>query len=231
MFFELVTFLGLIFSQWNNCDYQTFEKGVKNLYIAESSITTLQIPFTPQAPFAEWEDQRQQDGCEEASILMAYFWAKDQDLTLLETKKVILAIADFQTENYGSFVDTSAQDTAERILKQYFQYPHFIIKENINQQDLVLELIHGNAVIVPTNGQMLHNPYFAAPGPERHMLVIKGYDKETQEFIVNDPGTKHGENYRYDQDVLFNAIRNYLTGDHEPIEKIEKTMILVSKEI
>ena len=34
------------------------------------------VPFTSQAPLAEWDDPLQQDGCEEASSLMAASWAK-----------------------------------------------------------------------------------------------------------------------------------------------------------
>ena len=31
------------------------------------------VPFTPQAPLGNWEDERQQAGCEEAAALMATF--------------------------------------------------------------------------------------------------------------------------------------------------------------
>ena len=59
--------------------------------------------------------------------------------------------------------------------------------------------------------------------------MIRGYDSDKGEFITNDPGTKRGELYRYDQDVLYNAIRDYPSGYHKPITRIEKTMILVWK--
>ena len=84
-------------------------------------------------------------------------------------------------------------------------------------------------VLVPTNGQALGNPYYRPPGPERHYLVIKGYDSRTEEFITNDPGTKRGQDYRYKQDVLFKAIRDYSSGYHEPIKDIRKVMIVVEK--
>src|SRR4051812_4227943 len=36
------------------------------------------VPFTAQAPYGEWNDPKYGDGCEEASILMAAYWAKGQ---------------------------------------------------------------------------------------------------------------------------------------------------------
>src|SRR5437016_6068593 len=41
----------------------------------------LPVPFTVQAPFADWQDPRQEDACEEASALMAVYWAQEKTLT------------------------------------------------------------------------------------------------------------------------------------------------------
>src|SRR3989344_4812592 len=70
-------------------------------------------------------------------------------------------------------------------------------------------------------------PNYTAPGPERHMILIRGYDDETGEFITNDAGTRRGEKYRYKYRTLFNAIRDYPTGDHIPITGVDKKMIVV----
>ena len=43
-------------------------------------------------------------------------------------------------------------------------------------------------------------------------------------------GTRLGEGYRYPVSTLFAAIRDYPTGYHEPIERTEKVMIVVSRE-
>lgn len=229
MFINIVLILTATISFFTNFDYQNFEANLKNKYIAEHEIKTLDVPFTPQAPFGEWSDQRQQDGCEEASVLMAYYWTQSKHLTLEKAKETILEIADFETKNYGGFVDTSAEDTADRILKEYFGYNNFAVKRKINTEDILFELALGNLILVPANGKLLQNSNFTPPGPDRHMLVIKGYDKKTQEFIANDPGTKMGENYRYNADVLFHAIADYPTGNHAVIETIEKVMIVVRK--
>src|SRR3989338_9613961 len=68
------------------------------------------VPFTTQAPFADWEDDRQQDGCEEASVLMAIRWIRGQGITKQEALDEILAMSAYELEKYGSYHDTSAED-------------------------------------------------------------------------------------------------------------------------
>lgn len=196
--------------------------------IISSENVLLDVPFTPQAPFGNWDDVRQQNGCEEAAILMAIRWARGESLTFEEAEREILAISDYEKEKYGHFHDTSAQDTA-KLLKDYFGYNGVAMRYNISNEDIKKELAQGNLVIVPVNGQKLGNPYYTPPGPIEHMLVIRGFDDTVQEFIVNDPGTKRGEANRYDYQILENALRDYSSGYHEPITGIQTAMIVVEK--
>lgn len=189
------------------------------------------VPFVVQAPFGDWKDPRQQDGCEEASSLMAVRFARNQTqpISKSEALKIILDISDWQKERYGSFEDESIFDTNERILKGYFNYTQGVVKDVTSVQDIILELVKGNVLILAMNGQLLNNPYFTQPGPERHMLVVRGYSMETDEFITNDPGVYQGEKYSYPTKVFFNAIRDYPTGFHVPILDLKKIMIVVPK--
>ena len=92
------------------------------------------------------------------------------------------------------------------------------------------ELARGNLVLVPANGIKLNNPNFTPPGPDRHMLVIKGYDLDSGEFITNDPGTRKGEGYRYKEEIIMGAITDYPTGDHlQMTGEEEKAMIVVER--
>lgn len=185
------------------------------------------VPFTPQAPFADWSDPRQQDGCEEAVALMAVRWAKNEKLTKEEGLREIIAASTYQSDKYGEYRDTSLEDTVERIIKGYFDYPGAEVKKVFSAEDIIYELMENHLVLVPLNGQILNNPYFTWPGPERHMVAIRGYDHKTNEFITNDPGTGRGEEYRYPVEVIFNAIREYSSGYHVPITEIEKSMIVI----
>ncbi len=188
------------------------------------------VPFTVQAPLGEWNDPKQQDACEEAALLMAIKWARNESFTSpQQAKDEILKIADFQTEKYGDSRDTSAKDSLERIAKGYFNFDKATLKEDISSDDIIRELYKGNLVITPMNGQAMNNPHFTAPGPERHMVLIIGYDSETNEFITNDAGIAPGKNYHYPVDVFYNAIRDYETGYHVPIEDIRKNMIVIQK--
>ena len=189
-----------------------------------------QVPFTSQAPLAEWSDPRQQDGCEEASAIMAIAWVKNEPLgTPQQNRDLILNISDWENETFGPGHDTSAQDTANRILNQYFGWKNYEVTDLVSPQQIVEALRQDRLVITPMNGRALSNPNFTQPGPERHMLVVIGYNPEELEFITNDPGTRNGKSYRYPVSVFWEAIRDYPTGDHEPIEKVEKRMIVVSQ--
>ena len=188
-----------------------------------------EVPFTAQAPFGEWSDPRQQDGCEEAAVLMAMKWVKGEGLTPQQAKEEILKMADYEAVVYGSYVDTSAHDTAERLMEDYFGYSEARVISVGDSKVLVRELMDGNVLVVPSDGQLLGNPNYTRSGPERHMLVVIGYDVETGEFITNDPGTRLGKGYRYPERIVWNAMRDYPSGDHLPITKIEKRMIVVRK--
>lgn len=188
------------------------------------------VSFTAQAPTGDWKDIRQQDACEEASSLMAVKWARGESLDPSTAEKDILDIVDFEAKNYGSYLDTSAADTAERILSGYFHFNNYKISKDMTLEGIKKELYRGNILVAPADGQKLGNPYFTAPGPERHMLVIIGYDPAAREFITNDPGTRRGEHYRYGEDVLYGALRDYGTGYALPIPEVHKDAIIVSPE-
>ncbi len=196
------------------------------------ALAILPVPFTSQAPFAQWSDSRQQDGCEEAGAIMAMAWTEGKKtLSKEEAKKAIIAISDFELKNYGEYRDVSLEDLRQWVFIDYFKYDEKKVRvvKNITLADLKKELAKGNLVLVPADGRALKNPYFTAPGPERHVLLIKGYDQKKKQFITNDAGTRRGENYRYSENVLFKAIRAYPTGYHLPIKKIEKKMLVIEK--
>ena len=203
-----------------------------NKQILVFALAILPVPFTSQAPFAQWSDSRQQDGCEEAGAVMAMAWVKDQKtLSKAEAKKAIINISDFELKKYGEYRDISLEDLRKWVFIDYFKYDAKKVRvvEKITLADIKKELAKGNLVLVPADGRVLKNPYFTAPGPERHVLLIKGYDQKKKQFITNDAGTRRGENYRYSETVLFKAIRAYPTGYHLPIKKVEKKMLVVEK--
>jgi hypothetical protein len=190
----------------------------------------LSVPFTSQAPLFEWKDERQQDGCEEASALMALVWAKGgQGYTKKVWRDKIVGLSDWENKKYGEYRDVALTDMVDWIFRDYFDYSGAQIKTVKSAADIRSELEKGNLVLAPMNGQALKNPNFTSPGPERHMILIKGYDYKAKQFITNDPGTRKGENYRYSEKTIFNAIRAYKTGYKLPFGPLRKEVIVVSK--
>ncbi|MFA5104906.1 MAG: C39 family peptidase [Candidatus Margulisiibacteriota bacterium] len=183
------------------------------------------VPFLCQAPEGRWIEPYE-DGCEEAAIIMAVHWAKHTSFDKLSEKKEMLSLVAYQKEHYGGHYDL---DTAKMLalMKDYYGFSSAAVKEISSPQDIEDELYKGHILIVPAAGRLLKNPYFTLPGPVYHCLVITGFDKSRQVFIVNDPGTRRGKNYKYPYSVLFNAIHDW-TGAKNSLLQGHKKVIVVS---
>lgn len=186
------------------------------------------VPFTVQAPIANWSDSLYQNACEEASIVMAARWLAGKDLTKDDALKEIRLLADRADELFGSHLDESARDTTT-LAQDYMPDAKVELVEDAVLQDIIGILDGGSIVLMPLNGKILNNPHYKPPGPLRHMLVIKEYDGDAKEFITNDPGTRYGENYRYAEDVLFHAMHDWDTGDNTPVHPDRKVIIAIGK--
>ncbi len=186
------------------------------------------VPFTSQAPHAQWEDTRFQDACEEASMIMAYAWITDNSsISKNDAEEEMEKLFSFEDEKLKGGIDTSVDDTA-LIFQEYYDHPAEV-HYDVTMEDIYNFLAQNAIVIVPTNGKMLSNPNFSNGGPDRHMLVIIGYDKKSKEFITNDPGTRLGRGYKYKDSTLYNAIRDYKTGTKEEISGGNKNVIVIKK--
>lgn len=167
----------------------------------------LNVPFTSQAPHANW-DLDHNEFCEEASALMVGRFFQRRDIVSQDDAEAGLqAIKKWEVENLGFYYDTTAAETA-RILEELYKLK-VELKVNPTIEDIKRAIAHDRLVIVPSAGRELGNPNFTAPGPIYHMLVIRGYTKDGK-FITNDPGTRKGEQYVYRQQVVMDAIHNWV---------------------
>jgi hypothetical protein len=173
----------------------------------------LAVPFTTQAPSGNW-DADHEEFCEEAAILMVgrYYQGRgfkdvnDKESALQEIKK-------WEVENLGFYFDTTAAENA-KILEGIYGVKVELLK-NPTITQIKTAIAAGHPVIVPSAGRELGNPNFKTPGPIYHNLVIRGYTKDSK-FITNDPGTRKGEEYIYDQYVLMAAIHDWVpAGDRK----------------
>ncbi len=184
------------------------------------------VPFVSQAPTRNW-DMPFQEACEEASVLMVNrFYTKKPLPSVEELDQIIVDMTTWGVEEMNGKVDTDVKTTA-RYFTEYLEYgpTRVSIVYDMTMNDIKAVIASGRPVIVPAAGRELGNENFIEPGPLYHMLVIVGYDSD--EFIAHDPGTRKGEQFRYKQQVLFDAIHD-LPGDKERILEGRKAMIVVS---
>lgn len=182
----------------------------------------INVPFTSQAPFSVW-DEKHEEACEEASLVMVKYYLDGKTLNKEISEKEIQDLIEFQIENYGDYKDTDAAATV-KLAEDYYEIQNLRLLYDFKKEDLKKELDKGNPIIVPAAGRLLGNPNFTAPGPLYHNLVLTGYAGDS--IITNDPGTRKGEGYQYDINVLYDAIHDF-PGRKEDIEKGRKAMIVV----
>jgi hypothetical protein len=180
----------------------------------------LAVPFTPQAPHANW-DQPYQDACEEASALMVHFFYGNRTFTPDIADDAILAAVAWEDQRFGSNKDTTAEQTAV-MLRELYGYKNVDVVYDITADDIKRTIAAGFPVILPVYGRALGNQYFTPPGPEYHMLVVKGYTRD--KFITNDPGTRRGADFLYPYETLLSAVHDWNGGD---VLRGRKVMIVV----
>lgn len=175
------------------------------------SAVNLAVPFTPQAPDADWS-QPWQDGCEEAALLMVDAFNRQDKSTLLPasvTKQKIADMVKWQEERFGKHKDIGVDEMAI-VAKEYLGYTKVTVNKEANLTQIKAELSRGKPVIVPAAGQLLNNPFFTPPGPAYHVFVITGFKGDT--FIANENGTRRGRNYEYSSVVLDRALHDTVDG-------------------
>ncbi|MEK7142782.1 MAG: C39 family peptidase [Patescibacteria group bacterium] len=191
------------------------EKSIPNAYLIDN------FPFQPQAPFANW-DETHDEACEEASVILVQWWQSGKSSISASTMdEEILKMVDWQIAKWGTHKDLTIQETAE--MAENFYGLKLVAQYDVTIEDIKKEIAENHPIIFPAAGRLLGNPYFRSPGPIYHMSVIIGY--EGNNFIVQDVGTKRGENYKYNQKVLFNALHDW-AGSPESIEQGQKAILI-----
>lgn len=182
----------------------------------------IEVPFTSQAPFKNW-DEYHEEACEEAALLMMKYFSDNEKLSPEIAEKEIQAMINFQLKKYGDYRDSDASQIV-KLAKDFYAMENLEVVYDFQKEDLKKRLAKGKPIIVPAAGRLLHNPNFTYPGPLYHNLILTGYEGE--EIIANDPGTRKGKNYRYNEDILYGAIHDF-PGKKEEIENGRKAMIIM----
>ena len=181
----------------------------------------IKVPFTSQAPDGNW-DNPYQEACEEAAVIMVDYFLRESDLSTDQANREIVQLTTWE-EAHGYKYDVSLEELAA-IVEEYYNY-ETRISDDVSTESIMHEIAKGNPVIIPAAGRDLGNPYFSGQGPWYHMLVVTGYN--WRHFITNDPGTKHGYEYKYKHRVLLDAIHDW-TGEKKDIRNGAKRMLIIS---
>ena len=182
----------------------------------------INVPFAPQAPYANW-DQLHEEACEEMALILVHHFLAETPLSLQEAETELQQMVAWEHEH--DYADDVTIAELGAIANRIYGY-RFRVLGNVTANTLRQELAAGNPVIVPTFGRALGNPYFSGEGPYYHMLVVTGYTADG--FITNDPGTKRGERYWYATDVLIAAIHDWI-GEKEKIALGPKNALVVER--
>jgi len=171
----------------------------------------LAVPFTTQAPFANWV-QPYEDGCEEASSAMIhYYYAKKTFVSKSAADAELKTLFAWEDEVFGTNKDANSEQVA-RMLREHYGYKKVEVLYDVTADGIRAEIAAGRPVIIPAYGKALGNPNFKNGGPVYHMLVIKGY-LGTGKFVTNDPGTRNGADYIYSVTTIMGAVHDWNGGD------------------
>lgn len=187
---------------------------------------TIQTTFVEQAPERNW-DQPWQDACEEAGLLTAVYYKKNEKPKTKEIISDLKSIFAYETEQgWGHDIDLAK---LANVAQEKFGYKTKII-ENPLLGDLLTQIDQKHPIIVPANGKLLYkeNKNFKGGGPYYHNIVILGYDKVKKQFIVHDVGTKKGAYFRYSFDLLLLAIHDLpSSGEKKDIQTGAKRVMVL----
>lgn len=186
----------------------------------------LKIPFSPQAPTANW-DELHNEACEETSAIMAEEYFSGNKNTLLSPELVegqLSKITDWEKQTFGYYLDINSEETT-KLLTDFYHLNAKVV-HNMTEDEIKQELKQNHVILWPANGRKLGNPNFRQPGPPYHMLVLKGWNSSG--IITNDPGTRKGLNYFYTYETLYNANGNW-SHNLNAVDEGDKTAIIVWK--
>lgn len=204
--------------------------GVSTAQATEEKVN-LPVPYIPEAPdglmVKPWNNS-----CEEASTAMLdefYFGNYNKTITKTKAKQSILYYVNIENKIFGYNANTNATEMT-RLINEYSKYFEAKVKTNPTLEEIKDELRAERPVIALLYGKDLENPRinFVINGSYYHTFVIKGFDENTKEFIVNDNGDfQKGLDLRYSYDTILGALRDY---SHKTGKTVKPATVLFSSQ-
>ena len=162
------------------------------------------MQFFSQAPYWNW-NQPYQDACEEASLLIWYYYIKWLNKNKSEYNKDLLKMVQLEMDILWYFESTTIMEMKQIINTRDPNIKAKII-EHPTVRDIEKEISQNNAVIAPFYGKGINNPHYALWWPEYHFMVIKWYDKDN--FITHDVWTIRWSNRHYNKKLIMENLHD-----------------------
>ncbi len=177
----------------------------------------IKVPYTPQAPFNNW-DTAHEDYCEAAAALMyGAFLSGDQRSVIppAEADQRMGVIVQWERATWPGVLNLPLSDVAQVGAHFYGATP--VLDSNATLTEIETILAAGHPVIIPL---MTHG----APGGQKinpnygrvnvyHVLLITGYGPGY--LVTNDAGIVQGQNWRYTWTVLKSAMDAQVSVMHQ----------------
>lgn len=177
----------------------------------QKEIVNLSVPFISEAPEKIWSGAWI-NACEEASVAMVdNFYIGKTKIAPKEAAALMNKLFAWQNKLFKSNANSNATRTLQMIVANNMSFKGEIIREPTIDQ-IKDELRANRPVISLHYGLDLNNPslIFRRGGSAYHMIVLKGFDENTQEFIVQDNGSHtDGIDFRYSYDTLMSSLHDY----------------------
>ncbi len=170
----------------------------------------LNVPFTSQAPAGSWVEPWQ-NACEETSIIMVSNFFSGDEISIAQARQQILDVFKLKNDEFGRSKDESMALIAEVVNGADLGWTARVV-DKPSLEDLKQEVAANRPIIVPVDARQLTGTDYAGD-VNYHVMVISGYDDAAGQFIVQDPGTSRGEDFRYGYADLYEAIHDYLQRD------------------
>lgn len=196
---------------------KVLESSTPNYFLNKTS-------FIPQAPEKNWQEPWQ-DACEEAAILTVKYFFEDK------SPNIPTLVEDYQELFRHSTTHDINLNQMAQISQELYGYQSKII-DNPTIETIEKYLSQGHILIAPANGQTLYqeNKYFKNGGPLYHNIVILGYNRSQQQFIVHDVGTQFGAYFKYSYRVLLESLHDFPpSGDKHDINQGTPRLLLLLK--
>jgi len=175
----------------------------------------LPVPYTSEIPTGSWT-KPWNNACEEASIIMVdSFYSGDTEISKTTAINKMTPLFKIENKIFGSNADTDATRTA-KLANEYLNFTA-TIKNKPTIEEIKNQLRNNHPVITLHYAKNLKNPNhrWRVGGSYYHMMVLIGFDDNTEEFITNDSGdSKTGGGYRYSYLDIMKSLHDFNHQTH-----------------